>query len=101
MDIDIPPKPLNLDAQHTELQLRYATLEQEYQSFLIQYETLVNKSDTQHKKIKHLENENADMTGLLEKYTREHQQLSDAYYRVMQEHEACQKVKEQLQDLAY
>jgi regulator of replication initiation timing len=101
MDIDITPEPPNLDAQHTELQLRYAILQQEYQSFLFQHETLVSKSDTQHEKINHIENENAEIKGLLEKYTGEHQQLNDAYYRVMQEHEACQKVKEQLQEMAH
>ncbi|KAI2481053.1 hypothetical protein Ptr902_08079 [Pyrenophora tritici-repentis] len=41
------------------------------------------------------------MKGLLEKYPTEYQELKNAYYRVMQEHETCQKVKEQLQDLAY
>jgi regulator of replication initiation timing len=101
MNIDITPELPNLDAQHTELQLRYAILQQEYQSFLIQHETLVSKSDTQHEKINHIENENAEIKGLLEKYTGEHQHLNDAYHRVMQEHEACQKVKEQLQDLAH
>jgi regulator of replication initiation timing len=101
MDIDIPPEPLNLDAQHTELQLRYTTLQQEYQSVSIQHETLVSKSDTQHEKIHHIEEKNAEMEGLLEKYTGEHQQLNDAYHRVMQEHKACQKVQEQLQDLAH
>jgi hypothetical protein len=101
MDIDITPEPLNLDAQHTELQLRYAMLQQEYQSFLIQHETLVSKSDMQHEKINHIENKNAEIKGLLKKYTGEHQQLNDAYHRVMQEHEACQKVKEQLQDMVH
>jgi hypothetical protein len=101
MDIDIPPESPNLDAQHTELQLRYTTLQQEYQSVSIQHETLVSKSDTQHEKINHIEKKNAEIEGLLEKYTGEHQQLNDAYHRVMQEHEACQKVKEQLQDLAH
>jgi DNA repair ATPase RecN len=101
MDIDITPEPPNLDAQHTELQLRYAILQQEYQSFLIQHETLVSKSDTQHEKINHIENENEEIKGLLEKYKGEHQQLNDTYHRVMQEHEACQKVKEQLRDLAH
>ena len=100
MDIDIPPKPLSLDAQHIELQLRYATLQQEYQSALIQHETLLSKSNTQYDTISHLENKNAEMKGLLEKYTAECQQLNDAYYRVMQEHKSCQKLKEQLQDLA-
>ena len=68
---------------------------------MIQHETLVSKSDTQHEKINHIENENAEIKGLLEKYKGEHQQLNDAYHRVMQEHEACQKVKEQLRDLAH
>jgi hypothetical protein len=101
MDIDIPPEAPILNAQHTALHLRYAMLQQEYQRFLIQYETLVSKSDTQHEKINHIENENAEIKGLLEKYTGEHQQLNEAYHHVMQEHEACQKVKEQLQDLAH
>jgi predicted nuclease with TOPRIM domain len=96
MDIDIPPEPLNLDAQRTKLQLRYTTLQQEYQSFSIQHETLVSKSNTQHEKIIYIENENAEIKGLLEQYTGKHQQLNDAYHRVMEEHEACQKVKEQL-----
>jgi hypothetical protein len=72
MNIDITPELLNLDAQHTELQLRYAILQQEYQSFLIQHKTLVSKSDTQHEKINHIENKNAEIKGLLEKYTGEH-----------------------------
>jgi cysteinyl-tRNA synthetase len=55
MDIDIPPKPLSLDAQHNELQLRYAALQQEYQSVLIQHETLLSKSNTQYDTINHLE----------------------------------------------
>jgi hypothetical protein len=101
MDIDIPPELPNPDAQRTELQSRYAKLQQEYQSFSIQHETLVSKSDMQHEKLDHLENENAQIKGLLENYTAKNQQLNDAYYRVMQEHEACQKVKEQLQDLAH
>jgi hypothetical protein len=101
MDIVIPPESPNLDDQQTELQLRYATLQQEYQSFSIQHEKLVSKSNTQHEKINHMENENAEIKDLLEKYTREHQQLNEAYHRVMQEHKACQKVKEQLQDLAH
>jgi chromosome segregation ATPase len=101
MDIDISPEPLSLDAQYAELQLRYTTLQQEYQSFKIQHETLVSKSNTQHENIVHLENENAEMKGFLEKYTTEHQRLNHAYYRVMQEHEACQKAKEQLEDLAH
>jgi hypothetical protein len=101
IDINIPPEPLNLDAQHTELQLRHAMLQQEYQTILIQHQTLVSKSDTQHEKINYIENENAKIKGLLEQYTGEHQQLNDAYHRAIQEHEACQKVKEQLQDLAY
>jgi hypothetical protein len=101
MNIDITPELPNLDAQHTELQLRYVILQQEYQSFLIQHETLVSKSDTQHEKINHIENENAEIKGLLEKYTGEHHKLNNAYYRVKQEHEACQKVKDQLQDLAH
>jgi hypothetical protein len=101
MDIDIPPEPPNLDAQYTELQSCYTTLQEEYQSFSIQHETLVSKSDTQHEKINYIENENAEIKGLLEQYTGKHQRLSDAYHRVMQEHKACQKVKDQLQDLAH
>jgi predicted nuclease with TOPRIM domain len=101
MDIDIPTELLNPDSQRTELQSRYATLQQEYQSFLSQHETLVSKSDMQHEKLSHLEHENAQMKGLLENYTAKNQQLNDAYYRVVQEHEACQKVKEQLQELAH
>jgi chromosome segregation ATPase len=101
IDINIPPESLNLDAQHTELQLHHAMLQQEYQTFLIQHETLVSKSDTQHEKINYIENENAKIKGLLEQYTGEHQRLNDAYHRAIQEHEACQKVKEHLQDLAY
>ncbi|KZM19287.1 hypothetical protein ST47_g9567 [Ascochyta rabiei] len=101
MDVDIPPEPPNPDAQHTELRLRYATLQQEHQKFSTQHQTLVSKSEMQHERINHLENENAETKGLLERSTAEQQQLNDAYYRVMQEHEDCQKVKEQLQDLAY
>ncbi|KAF2850624.1 hypothetical protein T440DRAFT_529962 [Plenodomus tracheiphilus IPT5] len=101
MDVDIPPEPPNPDAQQTELQSSYATLQQEQQSLLTQHETLVGKSETQREEINHLEKENAEMKGLLEKYTAEQQQLNDAYYGVMQEHEACKKVKEHLQDLAY
>jgi hypothetical protein len=101
MDIDIPTELLNPDSQRTELQSRYATLQQEYQSLLSQHETLVSKSDMQHEKLSHLENENAQMKGLLKNYTAKHQQLNDAYYRVVQEHEPCQKVKEQLQELAH
>jgi predicted nuclease with TOPRIM domain len=56
----------------------------------------VSKSDTQHEKINHIEKKNAEIEDLLEKYTGEHQQLNNAYHRVMQEHEACQKVKEKL-----
>jgi hypothetical protein len=101
MEIDIPPKPPNLDAQYTELQLSYATLQQEHQSFSVQHEILVSKSEKQHKKINDLENENAEMKGLLEKHTAGYQELEDSYYRIMQEQEACKKVKEQLQDLAH
>jgi hypothetical protein len=101
MDIDIPPEPPNPDAQRTELQSRYATLQQEYQSFSLQHDTLVSKSDTQDEKIKNLENETAEMKGLLEEYTAKHQQLNDAYHRALQEHEDCQKVKDQLHDLAH
>jgi chaperonin cofactor prefoldin len=101
MEIDIAPKPPNLDAQYTELQLSYATLQQEHQSFSVQHEILVSKSETQHKKINDLENENAEMKRLLEKHTAGYQELGDSYYRIMQEHEACKKVKEQLQDLAH
>jgi DNA repair exonuclease SbcCD ATPase subunit len=101
MDIDTPTELLNPDSQRTELQSRYATLQQEYQSFLSQHETLVSKSDMQHEKLSHLEHENAQMKGLLENYTAKNQQLNDAYYCVVQEHEACQKVKEQLQELAH
>ena len=100
MDIYIPPKPLSLDAQHNDLQLRYAGLQQEYQSVLIQHETLLSKSNAQCDTISHLENRNAEIKGLLEKYTAEFQQLNDTYYCVMQEHKSCQKLKEQLQDLA-
>ncbi|KAI2478951.1 DUF3723 domain containing protein [Pyrenophora tritici-repentis] len=101
MDIDIPPELPNRDAQHAELQLRYATLQQEYQNLSNQHETLVSKSDTQYETVNHLEVQNAEMKGLLEKYTTEYRQLNDTYYCVMQEHEACQKVKEQLQVLAH
>ncbi|KAI1537805.1 ATPase [Pyrenophora tritici-repentis] len=101
MDIDIPPELSNLDAQHAELQLRYATLQQEYQKLSNQHEKLVSKSDTQYETVHHLEVQNAEMKGLLEKYPTEYQELKNAYYRVMQEHETCQKVKEQLQDLAH
>ena len=101
MDIDIPPKPQNLDAQHAELQLRYATLQREYQSFSIQHETLMSESEMQHEKINNLENKNAEMKGLLEKHTAEYQKLNDSYYCIVQEHEACKEVKEQLQDLAH
>jgi hypothetical protein len=101
MDIDILPELPNSDAQRTELQSHYATLQQEYQSFLIQHKTLASKSDLQHKKLSLQENDNAQMKGLLQNYTAKHQQLNDAYYRIVQEHEACQKVKEQLQELAH
>jgi predicted nuclease with TOPRIM domain len=101
MDIDIPPELPNLDAQRTELQSRCATLQQENQSFLSQHETLVSKFDMQHEKLRHLENENAQMKGLMKNYTAKHQQLNNAYYHVVQEHESCQKVKEQLQELAH
>jgi hypothetical protein len=101
MDIDIPPELPNLDAQRTELQSRCATLQQENQSFLSQHETLVSKFDMQHEKLRHLENENAQMKGLMKNYTAKHQQLNNAYYHVVQEHEFCQKVKEQLQELAH
>ncbi|KAI2478049.1 hypothetical protein Ptr902_10732 [Pyrenophora tritici-repentis] len=101
MDIDIPPELSNLDAQHAELQLHYATLRQEYQNLSNQHEKLVSKSDTQYETVHHLEVQNAEMKGLLEKYPTEYQELKNAYYRVMQEHETCQKVKEQLQDLAH
>jgi hypothetical protein len=94
MEIDIPPELPNLDAQHTELQLRYATLQQEHQ-------VLVSKCVRRHEKIDHLENENAEIKRRIEKYKAEQQELKDAYYRVIQEHETCQKVKQQLQDLAY
>ncbi|KAI1559393.1 hypothetical protein PtrEW13061_012419, partial [Pyrenophora tritici-repentis] len=40
MDIDIPPELSNLDAQHAELQLHYATLRQEYQNLSNQHEKL-------------------------------------------------------------
>ncbi|KAF2131591.1 hypothetical protein P153DRAFT_383685 [Dothidotthia symphoricarpi CBS 119687] len=92
---------VTLDAQHTGLQSRYATLQQEHENFSIQHEILVRKSDTQQEKIDYLESENAEMKSLLEKYIAEQQQLNDAYHRVKQEHEACQKVKEQLEDLAH
>lgn len=101
MDVGIPPEPSVPVAEHTELQLRYETLQQEHRSFSIQQETLVSKSETQLEKIDHLEKKNAEMKGLLEKYTAEQQRLNDAYYRVIQEHESCQKFKEQLQDLAH
>jgi hypothetical protein len=96
MDIDIPSP----DTQCTELQLRYATLQQEYYSFSRQHETLVSKSDTQDEKINDLENKAAEMKGLVEEYTAKHQKLNDAYYCTLQEHEDCQKVKDQLYDLA-
>jgi hypothetical protein len=54
----------------------------------------VSKSDTQHDKIAYLENKNAETKGVLENYTVEHYKLNNAYYRVKQEHEACQKVKD-------
>jgi hypothetical protein len=99
MDIDIPPETQNPDAEHTELQSRYASLQQEYHNFSIQHETLASKSDTQRKRIANLENENASIEGRLANCTLEYQQLNNAYDRVMQEHNACQSSKEQLQDM--
>ena len=101
MEIDIPPESPNLDAQHTELQSRYETLQQEHNSILAQQEILVSKCGAQHERINHLENENAEMNRLLEKHTSEQQELNDAYCRAMEEQESGQKVKEQLRDLAY
>ncbi|KAG9186453.1 hypothetical protein G6011_09561 [Alternaria panax] len=101
MEIDIPPESPNLEAQPTELQLRYATLQQEHQSLSNQHEILVRESVTQREKIDHLENKNAEMKRLLDKHKAEQQELNDAYYRVMQEHKTCQKLKEQFRDLAY
>jgi CHASE3 domain sensor protein len=102
IDIDIPPELPNSDAQRTELQLRYATLQQDYHSFSLQHETLVSKTDTLHKKIDNLKNKNAEMKDLLEEYiVKQQQQLNDAFCRVIKEHDGCEKVKEQLQDLAY
>jgi predicted GIY-YIG superfamily endonuclease len=99
MDIDIPPETQNPDAEHTELQSRYTSLQQEYHNFSIQHETLASKFDTQCKRIEILENENASIEGRLANYTLEHQQLNNAYNRVMQEHNACQSSDEQLQDM--
>ena len=101
MEIDIPPESPNLDAQRTELQSRYETLQQEHNSILAQQEILVSKCGAQHERINHLENENAEMNRLLEKHASEQQELNDAYCRAMEEQEAGQKVKEQLRDLAY
>ncbi|RII24193.1 hypothetical protein CUC08_Gglean011926 [Alternaria sp. MG1] len=101
MEMDIPPESPDLDAQHTELQSRYETLQQEHNSILFQQEILVSKCGAQHERINHLENENAEMNSLLEKHTSEQQELNDAYYRAMEEQESGQKVKEQLRDLAY
>ena len=61
----------------------------------------MSESETQHEKINNVENKNAEMKGLLEKHRAEYQKLNDSYYCIMQEHEACKKVKEQLQDLAH
>jgi hypothetical protein len=54
MEIDIPPESPNLDAQHTELQSRYETLQQEHNSILAQQEILVSKCGAQHERINHL-----------------------------------------------
>ncbi|KAG9382793.1 repeatdomain containing protein [Pyrenophora tritici-repentis] len=101
MDIDIPPEPPNPDAQRTELQLHYATLHQEYQSLSLQHETLVSKSNSQHKKIDNLESKNAEIQDLLEEYTSKYQQLNDAYCCFIKDHHGCEKVKGQLQDLIH
>ncbi|KAI8930719.1 hypothetical protein NX059_012328 [Plenodomus lindquistii] len=100
VDVNVTPELPNPDAQHTDLQSRYATLQQEYKNSSMQHETLVRKCDTQHEKIDHLENMNAEIKDLLEKHKAEQQQLNDAYYCVKQEHEICREIKEQLQDLA-
>ena len=100
MDIDMSSELPDPDAQRTELQ-RYAILQQEYQSFLLQHDRLVSKSNTQDQKIDNLENKTAQLKGLLEEYTAKHQQINDAYHRALQEHEDCQKEKDQLHDLAY
>ena len=94
MEIDIPPESPNLDAQHTKLQSRYETLQQEHNSILAQQEILVSKCGAQHERINHLENENAEMNRLLQKHTSEQQELNDAYCRAMEEQESGQKVKE-------
>lgn len=101
MEIDIPPESPNLDAQRTELQSRYETLQQEHNSILAQQDILVSRCGAQHERIDYLENENAEMNRLLEKHASEQQELNDAYRRAMEEQEAGQKVKEQLRDLAY
>ena len=88
MEIDIPPESPNLDAQHTELQSRYETLQQEHNSILAQQEILVSKCGAQHERINHLENENAEMNRLLQNDTSEQQELNDAYCRAIEEQEA-------------
>jgi predicted nuclease with TOPRIM domain len=88
MEIDIPPESPDLDAQHTQLQSRYETLQHEHKSILAQQEILGSRCRAQHKKINYLENENAGMNRLLEKHKSEQQELNDAYCHAMEEQEA-------------
>jgi hypothetical protein len=94
MDAEVPPERPNPDAQPINLQSHYTILQQEY-------DILVRESDMQHEEIDSLEKKNAQINGLLKNNIAEQELIKDAYHSVMQEHEGCQKVKEQLQDLAH
>ena len=129
MDIDTPSGILRSDARLTELESRYLTLQQEYQSISSQHDTLSRKYEIERSKTGGLEVENlalqAKYRDLTQKYVAQctaneletdiasddiqkdledlqnrHYRLEEAYNRLIREHENCSGTKTQLSDLA-